>query len=243
MFRRPPLTSISASSGMIRSWIAAEAVTTLNVDPGSYRSWTARLRRANSVASRYSFGSNVGSLASARISPVCGIHDDGRAADGAVVKDTGMQLPLGDVLQELVDGQFDGRSGGWRTLESVEGMAPRVGLHEHLAVFAADLRVVRGLEAIQALAVDADESEHVRGELLVRILAMAFLDEADPVEIHRRDLRGHVLRDLPADVSEVPLLRQPIDESPAAPSRCSRGTPRRARRPTSASSPIAEGTA
>src|SRR5437660_394213 len=45
---------------MTRSSIAADAVTTLKVVPGSYRSWTARLRRALSWHARYAFGVNGG---------------------------------------------------------------------------------------------------------------------------------------------------------------------------------------
>ena len=47
----------------------ADAVTILNVDPGSYMSCTLRLRQAIDVKSRKRFGSNVGSDAIARIDP------------------------------------------------------------------------------------------------------------------------------------------------------------------------------
>ena len=40
----PALTSIGASSDITDSSIAAADVTTLNVEPGSYTSWIARLR-------------------------------------------------------------------------------------------------------------------------------------------------------------------------------------------------------
>ena len=48
------------SSGIARSWIAAAAVITLFVDPGSYASVTARLRNVELGASSNAFGSNHG---------------------------------------------------------------------------------------------------------------------------------------------------------------------------------------
>ena len=125
--------SISASTAITFSSIAADAVTTLNVEPGSYRSCTARLRRSFSceVAVRVRVERRLvrhrEDLAGVRV------HDDGGAALRAVLDDAGVQLALGDVLQVLVDGQLDGRSGGRRPLEAAERVAPRVGLDEHRA--------------------------------------------------------------------------------------------------------------
>ena len=68
----PALTSNTSSLSTSRSSKAAEAVTTLNVDPGSYRSWTARFRSRSGVEARNAFGLKVGSLASANTSPVRG---------------------------------------------------------------------------------------------------------------------------------------------------------------------------
>ena len=51
---------------------AAAARITLNVEPGSKGSVTARLRRSSSVAVAKLFGLKVGRIASARISPVRG---------------------------------------------------------------------------------------------------------------------------------------------------------------------------
>ena len=61
---------------------------------------------------------------------------------------------------------------------------------EDRAGLAANLRVVGRLEAAQPVVVDADVAEQVRGELLVRVEALALLDEADAVEIQRGDALG-----------------------------------------------------
>ena len=82
--------------------------------------------------------------------------------------DAGVQLALGDVLQVLVDRQLDGRAGRRRPLDPAERLAPRVGLDEHRAALAANLRVVGRLDAAEADVVDADVAEQVRRQLLVR---------------------------------------------------------------------------
>ena len=140
------------------------------------------------------------------------IHDDRRTAEGTVLCDTLAQFALGDMLQELVDGQFDGSAGRRRLLEAAEGVAPCVGLHQHLAVLAANHRVVRRLEPVQPLAIDADEAEDMRRQFIFRIFAMAFLDEADAGEIERLHLHGDILRHLPAHVGEVTLLLQTLEQ-------------------------------
>ena len=114
-------------------------------------------------------------------------HDQHRAAGGAVARDRIAQLALGDVLQVLVDRQLDGRAGRRRTLEPAEGAAARVGLIEQLAERAADLAVVGGLDAGEPFVVDADESQQLRGELLLRIEAAVFLDEPDAFEVELGD--------------------------------------------------------
>ncbi len=56
----PGAQSTGSVVAITRSSIAADAVTTLNVEPGSYRSWTARLRRATTSAPLKTFGLKVG---------------------------------------------------------------------------------------------------------------------------------------------------------------------------------------
>src|SRR5262249_45012959 len=140
------------------------------------------------------------------------VHDDDGAAGRAVVQDALMQLALGDVLEILVDGQLDGRTGCRRTLEAAERMSPRVGLNEDRPLLAADLRIVGVLEAAQAGVVDSHIPEEVRGELLVRIETPALLDEADPLEVERGDAARLIRRYLPADVRKRFLLAEAIDE-------------------------------
>ena len=113
---------------MTFSWMAADAVTTLNVEPGSYRSWTARLRRATSddiailVRIERRLVGHRENLARVRI------HDDRGAADPPVFDDSGVQFPFRNVLQVLVDGQLDGRAGRRRPLDPAEDLAGGVGL-------------------------------------------------------------------------------------------------------------------
>ena len=58
------------------------------------------------------------------------------------------------------------------------------------------------LEPVQPGVVEADIAEQVRRQLLVGIEAPALLDEADTVEIQRRDATGLLGRNLAADVGE-----------------------------------------
>jgi hypothetical protein len=73
-------------------------------------------------------------------------------------------------------------------------MPPRVRLHQHLAVLAADARVVRRFETVQSGIVDADVTEQVRGELLLRIEPAALLDEADPLDLECFDALLQIAR-------------------------------------------------
>ena len=142
------------------------------------------------------------------------------------VSDAGRELAFGDVLEVLVDGQLDARTGGRRTLEAAEGVAAGVGVHRDRAGLAANLRVVGVLEAAQPLVVDADPAEQVRGQLLVRVETLALLDEADAVEVQRGDPLRLIRRDLPLHVREraplaealaerLPILRASQSESAA----------------------------
>jgi hypothetical protein len=77
--------------------------------------------------------------------------------------DAGAQLPLQDVLEVLVDRQFDRIAGGRRALfPRGTGFAPGIDLQNETAVSASDPRVVRRLDPGKALVVDAYETERVR---------------------------------------------------------------------------------
>ncbi len=60
-----------------------------------------------------------------------GVHDHDTTPSRVMLPDSGAQLPLGDVLDVLVDGQLEGDPGGWRTLNTAERTVASVGLHEH----------------------------------------------------------------------------------------------------------------
>ena len=103
-----------------------------------------------------------------------------------VARDAVAQLALGDVLQVLVDRQLDGGARRRRPLEPAERAAARVGLVEQLALRAADLAVVGRLDAGEPFVVDADETQQLRRQLLLRIEAAVFLDETDALEVRAR---------------------------------------------------------
>ena len=137
------------------------------------------------------------------------IHDDGGAAGGAVLFDAGAQLALGDELEVLIDGQLEGRAGGGRALDLAEdALLPRVRLHEQLALPAAHLGVVRRLEAAETGVVETDVAEHVRGQLLVRIVAAALLEEPDPLQLELADPLLFVGRDLALEIRELAAAAQ-----------------------------------
>src|SRR6185436_18003017 len=119
---------------------------------------------------------------------------------------------LCDVLQVLVNRQLNGRPGRWRTLEAAERVPAGVRLHEHLAGPSADLLVVRRLEAGEPRVVDADITEEAGRELLVRIEAAALRQEADAVEVQRRDAARLIGRDLAAHVRELTRVAETLDD-------------------------------
>ena len=83
----------------------------------------------------------------------------------------------------------------------------------------------------------ADETEQLRGKLLLRIEAAIFLDESDALEVERGDSRRLRRRDTPAHVDERALLAQARRQrvllfrarSRSAPRRASRRSSRRSR--------------
>jgi hypothetical protein len=112
------------------------------------------------------------------------------------------KLPLSDVLKVLVERQLDARSRSRWTLEAAEDMATGVGVNQNRPGLAPDFGVVRVLEPVQPGVVEADIAEQMRSELLVGIETPALLDEADTVEIQRRDATGLLGRNLAADVGK-----------------------------------------
>ena len=69
-----------------------------------------------------------------------------------------------------------------------------------------------GLEAVQAGVVEADVAEQMSGELGVRVVAAAFLDESDRLHVERRDPPRLIGGDLAAHVREgLPPIETPGD--------------------------------
>ena len=136
--------------------------------------------------------------------------------------------------------QLDGRSRSRRPLEAAERMAPRVGVNQNRSRLAADFASRRSHSSpFKPGVVEADIAEQVRRQLLVGIETPALLDEADTVEIQRRDAAGLLGRNLAADVGKgaagsEAIGRAPDDlcpRSPRAPDRCASRRRRRRRWP------------
>ena len=89
-------------------------------------------------------------------------------------------------------------------------MTARVGLDQDLALAAAHLRVVGRFEAGEAGVVEPDVSEHVRRQLLLRVVAPALLDEADALQLQRLHALRFVGRDLPREIDELRVAAQAL---------------------------------
>ncbi len=140
-----------------------------------------------------------------------GIHDDRRPARRTSPLDAVAQLTLGDVLQKLVDGQLERRARGRWPLDAAERAAARVALDQHRAGPAEDQPVVRRLDAGQANVVDANVAEHVRGQIGIRVGALALLDESNARQLERRNALRLIRPYLPTDVGEVLALANALD--------------------------------
>jgi hypothetical protein len=103
----PALASTMVRGVATFSSNAALAVTILKVEPGSYRSWIARLRRVSSRGVAIGVGIESGALASARISPVYGSMITADPPEAPLHCTPSPQLALGDVLEVLVDRQLE----------------------------------------------------------------------------------------------------------------------------------------
>src|SRR4029453_1865537 len=106
-----------------------------------------------------------------------GIEDDRGTARGAVLDNTLVELSFGDMLEELVDGQLERRPRRRRLLDPAENLVLCVSVNDHLTVFSADRLVECELDAAQAVIVDTNPAQQMRGELLVRIVTQAFFAE------------------------------------------------------------------
>ena len=126
----------------------------------------------------------------------------------------GPQFPFGDVLDVLVNRELEVSAGGRRPLHAARhGVTPRVRLDQDATRLATNHRVVRGLDAVQALTVGAHVSENVRRERELRVVALVFLEEADAVELERRDATGLVGRHLPFDEGERAVPSETLSQS------------------------------
>ena len=115
------------------------------------------------------------------------VHDDDASAGRAVFLDAFLQLPLGDVLQVLIDRQLERRAGRGLALDVArQRLTAGIALNQHSAVAAAHLDVEGRLEPAEPGVVETDVTEHVRQQLALRIEAAALLEEPDALELERR---------------------------------------------------------
>ena len=124
------------------------------------------------------------------------IQDHGGPALRPVGLHTRFQFALDDVLQRQIDRQLDGRPGGGLPLHAREHLLPpRVDLHQHPAVLAADLLVEAGFEPAQAAILTADVADQVRSEIELRVVPPRLTDQRDAVQLESGDGIGLTGRD------------------------------------------------
>ena len=135
---------------------------------------------------------------------------------GQHICDPELELPLRDVLEVRVDGEFEGVALDRFLVDPGVERAPVPGqFQEGLARRAADLGVVGLFDAGQALVVDADIAQHVRRQFPVRVVAARLGLGEDPGQLAGgdagRDTRGLLGRHLAAEVHRVAaLLREAL---------------------------------
>ena len=125
----------------------------------------ARLRDWSAVRLATWLGSKRGTLAIASTSPVLRIERHQRAGLGAGLVHGALELLFGDALQRGVDGQLDVCAGARERpppLTHHELPPPRVVPDDQGLHLTPQLRIEGTLDALQALAVDAREPEHLR---------------------------------------------------------------------------------
>ena len=109
----------------------------------------------------------------------------------------GGDFALGDKLQALVDGERERGAGlgGNRGLRR-DAAAVHVGEQADAAGSAAEFLVETLLDAGVALLFEIDRAQHVSGERAVRVVTLAFVGEADPVDARFQVAAGcRTLRD------------------------------------------------
>ena len=162
---------------------APAIVTILNVEPGSYASVTARLRRASGEARRelVRVERRVVRHREDRAGPR--IHHDRRRATGAELPHGAREDLLGVRLDLVVDRQVTLRPGRSALRgDDVDRPAERV-LDDRLEAGPAGERLVeRALEPVEAVVVGAREAEHVRGDGSLRVGAQLLRVEAEARE-------------------------------------------------------------
>ena len=126
------------------------------------------------------------------------LHDDG-AVVGVLFLHHVIECSLGHELNVFVDGELEILSGVGLVFDGTEDMAARVNRREYASGRAMEARVEFLFKASQAVVVDTDVAQRLRGDLAVGIKALEFFLEVNAFEIEGADPRGdlgrHAARD------------------------------------------------
>src|SRR5436309_2288327 len=176
-----PFSAQMRSSGRTTpSSRAAAARMTLNVEPGSKGSVTARLRQTSREdTARNALGLNVGRRASASTSPVRGSIAIAIAARACVRRYAASISRSARYWIVVSSVSITPRPRGGEDLLARELAAQRIAPHDRPARGAGERVVPRALHALEP-AVHALEAEHVRRQLAVGIETQRLVQEPEP---------------------------------------------------------------
>ena len=110
-----------------------------------------------------------------------------------------VQRPLGQELHVLVDGEDQVLPRLWLALAGTQDFAARIHGGEHAAGGAMQLAVELLLDAAEAVVVDADIAQHLRGDFVVGVEALELFLEVDAFESEGPDARRSFRRDAARD--------------------------------------------
>ena len=126
------------------------------------------------------------------------LHHDG-AVVGALFLHHVIERSLGHVLNVFVDGELEILSGIGFVFDGTEDMAAGVNRREDATGRAMEARVELLFKPSQAVVVDTDVAQRLRGDLAVGIKALEFFLEVNAFDIESADPRGDVGRHAAGD--------------------------------------------
>ena len=140
-----------------------------------------------------------------------GVHDDDETAAGAGPENGLLQVRLHGMLDAAVEGEDKAQLlvllACHGALRQVELLPPGVTAPEDLLRLSPEVAVVAHLEALEAVGVHAHEADQMAGQFLVRVEALGFLDQVDPLHLEVLDLFGLGGGDHAGDPAEILRFR------------------------------------